>query len=136
MRRLITLGVLFSLVLGALAAHFVGGLSGPVALVFGAIVVVTGPTVIIPLLRQARLRRRPASYLKWEGIVNDPTGAILAVLAFEYFTHVGGTSVGEMLLRLGLGLAAAVALGGGTALFLGWAYRRGAVPEYLSYNFV
>jgi len=82
-RRLVTLGVLFVFVLGSAAAHFIGGLSWPVAMVFGAIATVTGPTVVIPLLRQAKLRRRPASYLKWEGIVNDPTGALLAVLAFQ-----------------------------------------------------
>lgn len=130
-RRLITLGVVFSLLLGALAAHYVGGLAWPVALVFGAIIVVTGPTVIIPLLRQARLKRRPASYLKWEGIVNDPTGAILAVLAFEYFVQAESGGLSHILLRLGLGLAVACALGGGVAWLLGWAYRRGAVPEYL-----
>ena len=78
--RLITLAVVLSLVFGSAAAHWIGGLSWPVAMIFGAIVVVTGPTVILPLLRQARLRKRPASYLKWEGIVNDPTGALLALV--------------------------------------------------------
>jgi NhaP-type Na+/H+ or K+/H+ antiporter len=81
-KRLATSGVAITCVLGSAAAHFVGGLSWPVAVLFGAIIVVTGPTVIMPMLRQARLKQRPASLLKWEGINNDPIGALLAVLVF------------------------------------------------------
>jgi len=129
--RLVTLGVLLSFPLGSLAAHYIGGLSWPVALVFGAIVIVTGPTVIIPLLRHARLRRQPASYLKWEGIVNDPIGALLAVVVFEYFVFVGEGALPQMLARAGLGLVFAALLGVGSGYLLGVVYRRGYVPEYL-----
>ena len=73
-RRLVYVGAPLGWILSTFAGHFIGGLSWPVALVFGAIMVVTGPTVIMPLLRQAKLNRRSASYLKWEGIVNDPIG--------------------------------------------------------------
>ena len=66
-RRLVTVGAVLGFVFAALAARYVAGLPWPVALVLGAILVVTGPTVIVPLLRQARLARRPASFLKWEG---------------------------------------------------------------------
>ena len=59
-RRLVSLGLVLSFAAGSFAAHFVGGLSWPSATVFGAIIVVTGPTVIMPLLRQARLRPPPA----------------------------------------------------------------------------
>ena len=59
--------------------------------------VVTGPTVIMPLLRQAKLNRRSASYLKWEGIVNDPIGALLAVLVFQFFVFAGeGSGVSQV----------------------------------------
>ena len=129
--RLITIAVALSLILGSSAAHFIGGLSWPVAVVFGAIIVVTGPTVILPLLRQARLKKRPASYLKWEGIVNDPTGALLAVVAFEYFVAAGQASIGHSLLELIIGLTAALALGGAGGWLLGMAYHAGKVPEYL-----
>ena len=129
--RLITVAVVLSLAFGSVAAHWIGGLSWPVAVIFGAIVVVTGPTVILPLLRQARLRRRPASYLKWEGIVNDPTGALLAVAAFEYFVSSGQASIGHSLLALVLGLAVAGTLGGAGGWLLGRAYLAGGVPEYL-----
>jgi NhaP-type Na+/H+ or K+/H+ antiporter len=129
--RLITLAVVLSLLFGSAAAHWIGGLSWPVAVIFGAIVVVTGPTVILPLLRQARLRKRPASYLKWEGIVNDPTGALLAVAAFEYFVSSGQASLGHSLLVLVLGLTVAGGLGGIGGWLLGRAYLAGLVPEYL-----
>ena len=89
-RRLVVLGLPFSFLMGTLAAVQIGGLSWPSALLFGAIIVVTGPTVILPLLRQARLKARPSALLKWEGIVNDPLGALLAVAVFEYFTVAHG----------------------------------------------
>jgi NhaP-type Na+/H+ or K+/H+ antiporter len=128
--RLISLSMILSLLFGAAAAHWIGGLSWPVAVVFGAIIVVTGPTVILPLLRQSRLRRRPASFLKWEGIVNDPAGALLAVVAFEYFVSAA-TSVGESLAHLFLGVLVALALGAGGGWLLGRAYLAGLAPEYL-----
>jgi NhaP-type Na+/H+ or K+/H+ antiporter len=129
--RLISVSMVLSLVLGVSAAHWIGGLSWPVAVVFGAIVVVTGPTVILPLLRQARLLRRPASYLKWEGILNDPAGALLAVVAFEYFVSAEHASVRDSLAHLVLGLGVAFSLGAAGGLLLGRAYLAGAVPEYL-----
>ena len=143
-RRLVTVGAVLGFVFAALAARYVAGLPWPVALVLGAILVVTGPTVIVPLLRQARLARRPASFLKWEGIINDPTGAILAVLLFELFTRTGlglpqaeGGLAGqtgllrEVLLSLGLALVVAVALGLGVGWALRLAFRRGWVPSFL-----
>lgn len=117
-KRLCSTGVLVSWALGTAAAVSVGGLSLPVSLVFGAILVVTGPTVILPLLRNARLERRAASLLKWEGIVNDPTGALLAVLVYEYFTMdvgAGDGRVGEVLGSLLAALAVGTGLGVGAA---------------------
>ncbi len=130
-KRLVSLGAIFSFFLGALAAHGIGNLSWPVSWVFAAIIVVTGPTVIIPMLRQARLNRRTAAYLKWEGIINDPTGALLAVLLFQYFV-LSETAAGDWVLTglvltlLGAGLAGAAA-----AWLLVRAYHTGAVPEFL-----
>jgi NhaP-type Na+/H+ or K+/H+ antiporter len=129
--RLITLTLLLSWLLGAGAAYWIAGLSWPVAVVLGAIMVITGPTVILPLLRQARLRRRPAAYLKWEGIANDPAGAVLSVVAFEYFVGAGRSSVSESLIHLLLGLAAAGVVGIGAGWLLGRAFQAGKVPEYL-----
>ena len=83
--RLVTWNVIFTFALGAIGAHYLVGLSIPVALIFGAIIIVTGPTVIVPLLKQANLNRRPTALLRWEGIINDPVGALLVVLIYGYY---------------------------------------------------
>jgi NhaP-type Na+/H+ or K+/H+ antiporter len=131
-KRLVTVGVLLAWVFGTLAAHYVAGLSWPVSLVLGAILVVTGPTVVIPMLRQARLARRPASLLKWEGIINDPLGALLAVLVFEFFAHGGsGASAAGVISGVAWAAAASAALGAGGGYAAGLAFARGYVPEFL-----
>ncbi|MBN1665290.1 MAG: cation:proton antiporter [Deltaproteobacteria bacterium] len=88
---LITVGALLSWVVGAVAAHYLLGFEWPIAALFGSILIVTGPTVIGPILRHLRLRGKVAALLKWEGIVIDPMGAILAVLVFAI---VGKTNYG------------------------------------------
>ncbi len=129
--RLVTIGVVLSFMLGSVAAHYIGGLSWAVAVIFGAIIVVTGPTVIIPLLRQSRLRRRPASFLKWEGIVTDPTGALLTVVLFGYLSANGKDDIERLAAEVGFGLTFAALLGIGVGYMLGQLFRRGFVPEYL-----
>jgi len=131
-KRMVSIGLLLTWFLGSVSAHYVAGLSWPVALVLGAIIVVTGPTVVMPLLKQAKLRRRPAALLKWEGIINDPIGALLAVLVFEYFVsgHSQGFTV-NVLLTLTLVLVFTTLLGGISGYALAWAFRKGYVPEHL-----
>lgn len=80
--KLCTLGVLYSWALTAVAVHFVMGYHWLVSALLGAILVVTGPTVVAPLLSLIKPRRKMASIVKWEGIVVDPIGAVLAVLVF------------------------------------------------------
>ncbi len=84
--RLVGIGGLLSWVLITMAACYIMGLSLPVSILFGGILVVTGPTVIVPLLRQAKLNTRVSSVLKWEGIVIDPIGAMFAVITYTYLT--------------------------------------------------
>ncbi|QZH74115.1 MAG: sodium:proton antiporter [Erythrobacter sp.] len=130
--RLATVGVLVGWFLGALAAHEIAGLVLPVAVLFGGILVVTGPTVVIPLLRQSSIQARPASILKWEAIVNDPTGALCAVIAYEYFRlSADGASVIEVVPPLIISAALAGLLGYVAAVIIAWAFPRGTVPEYL-----
>ncbi len=83
LRNLVTVGALVTWVITTLAAHFLAGLSWEMSILLGAILVVTGPTVIGPLLRHIGSVGRVGSLLKWEGIVIDPIGATLAVLVFE-----------------------------------------------------
>jgi NhaP-type Na+/H+ or K+/H+ antiporter len=130
-RRLTTVAVALSLGLTAWAAHNIVGMAWAVALVFGAVTVVTGPTVILPLLRQARLKRRPASFLKWEGIVNDPTGAVLVVVMFDYTVGASAGHAGETAAHLAAGAGVALVLGVGCGWLLGRAFLAGWVPEYL-----
>lgn len=128
--RLTILGPPLAWIFGTLAAHLLAGLSWPVSWVLGAILVVTGPTVILPLLRQARLNKDSASLLKWEGIVNDPVGVLLAVLTFQYFT-LAGSGWTQALMGVGAAIGVAALLGGLGGWLTGWLYRRGAVPAYL-----
>ncbi|MBC5636422.1 sodium:proton antiporter [Ornithinibacillus sp. BX22] len=81
--RIVTFGTTLAWIGGSLAAHFIAGLSLEISFIIGGLFVVTGPTVIIPLLRQAKLTSRVSSVLKWEGIIVDPIGPLLALFAYE-----------------------------------------------------
>ncbi len=131
-QRLVYLGAPLGWAAATLCAHYIGGLDWAVSLVFGAIMVVTGPTVIMPLLRQSALNRRTASYLKWEGIVNDPIGALLAVLVFQFLVFRGeGPGWTEVLQGVGLAITSGLVFGGLGGWLTGRAFRAGLVPEYL-----
>jgi NhaP-type Na+/H+ or K+/H+ antiporter len=122
-------------VLGTFAAHFIGDMLWGPSAVFGAILVVTGPTVILPLLRHARLERRSASFLKWEALVNDPVGAVLTAIVIEILVGLphrsGEEAAADLALHLAEGAAAATVLGVGSAFLGAWAFRRDLVPETL-----
>jgi NhaP-type Na+/H+ or K+/H+ antiporter len=90
LRLLITLGALVTWIIATLAAVFILKMDVLLSILLGAILVVTGPTVVIPLLRQIRPSRRVSSILKWEGILIDPIGATLAVLVVEAILDSGG----------------------------------------------
>lgn len=87
--KLITIGIVITWALSALAAYYFLEMNTELSVLFGAILIVTGPTVIIPLLRQVRPTETAGSVLKWEGIVNDPIGAMMAVLVFEIIVSGG-----------------------------------------------
>jgi NhaP-type Na+/H+ or K+/H+ antiporter len=100
--RICTLGVLIAFALGTVAAHWIFGWDWRVASLVGAILVVTGPTVIGPLLRVIKPTRKIAAILKWEGIVVDPIGAILAVIVFQVALSGGiGAASDAIFLALG-----------------------------------
>ncbi|WP_112182254.1 MULTISPECIES: sodium:proton antiporter [Paraliobacillus] len=130
--RIVTWGALISWVLGSLAAHYVAGLSWTISFVIGAIFIVTGPTVILPLLRQSKLKPRPAKILKWEGIIVDPFGALLAVFAFEIIVFLTAETADiTALLIFILASIFAVVLGIGFGKLIGWLFEAGHMPEYL-----
>jgi NhaP-type Na+/H+ or K+/H+ antiporter len=130
--RLMLIGIPVGWGLGTLACYYIAGLVWPVATLFAGILVVTGPTVVIPLLRQSNVAARPRTILKWEAIVNDPIGALCAVVTYECLRRTGeGATV---IAVVGSLLAAAVVaglMGYLAALAIAWAFPRGHVPEYL-----
>ncbi|WP_433911108.1 cation:proton antiporter [Sphingomonas yabuuchiae] len=130
--RLMAIGIPLGWVLGALACYYVAGLVWPVAILFAGILVVTGPTVVIPLLRQSNIAARPRAILKWEAIVNDPFGALCAVITYEYLRRVdeGGTLLSVVIALLGAAVVSGL-IGYGMARAIAWAFPRGHVPEYL-----
>ncbi|WP_338548229.1 cation:proton antiporter [Roseovarius phycicola] len=131
-KRLVVVGAPLGWIGSALALHYVGGLSWESAAVFGGIMIVTGPTVIAPLLRQARLNRRPAQLMQWEAIVNDPIGALAAVLAFEVVVVTAAAgSLGHAAWEIIRGITIACAVGYGAGWGLSEAFRRAYVPEYM-----
>jgi NhaP-type Na+/H+ or K+/H+ antiporter len=132
-KRLVLIGAPLGWLMSTLTLVYAAGLSWEAATVFGGIMIVTGPTVIAPLLRQARLARRPAQLLQWEAIVNDPIGALAAVLAFEVVLVLhSGLGVTEAVLDLAIGIGFAAALGAAAGYFgIARAFRRGLVPEYM-----
>lgn len=99
---LLTVGVLITWVIGAVSAYFIIGLNLPISILLGAVLVVTGPTVIGPLLRHIRPTGKVADILKWEGIVIDPIGALLALLVFEAIL-VGGFEEASIVVLVSLG---------------------------------
>lgn len=130
--RLMMIGIPLGWVLGALACYYVAGLVWPVAILFAGILVVTGPTVVIPLLRQSNIAARPRAILKWEAIVNDPFGALCAVITYEYLRRVdqGGTLFSVVVALLGAAVVSGL-IGYAMARAIAWAFPRGHVPEYL-----
>ena len=130
--RLVLIGVPVGWVLGTLACYYVAGLVWPVAVLFAGILVVTGPTVVLPLLRQSSVAARPRAIIKWEAIVNDPIGALCAVVTYEVLRQAGsGATIWQSALSLVVAALVAGLMGYGVARALGWALPRGHVPEYL-----
>lgn len=83
--RIITIGAIIAWILGAVTLHYIIGFSLSISLVLGGLFLITGPTVIQPLLKQAKVKKRVDSILRWESIILDPIGPMLALGAFYIF---------------------------------------------------
>ena len=130
-RNLVTIGAAVTVAGATVLAHVVVGFPWPLALLFGAIVSVTGPTVINPILDRVRVTRRVDTLLRGEGILVDPLGAILAVGVLELLLTSEAsiwTGLGEFLFRMLVGVGMGLA-GGWT---LGRVLRPGRIPRDLS----
>jgi NhaP-type Na+/H+ or K+/H+ antiporter len=131
-RNLLTAGVLITWVAATLAAWRFLGWDLQLAALFGAIVTVSGPTVILPLLRSIRPTSALSNILRWEGILVDPLGAVLAVLVFNFIiiTQTALTT-SQLYVGLGMTLASGVVLGVLAGHAFGVVLRRHWLPDYL-----
>ena len=130
--RLISIGSIATCVIAASGARYILGFEWPIAVLAGAILIVTGPTVVSPLLRQIRPQGRAGTILKWEGILIDPVGAVLAVLVFEVIRLGGVDSVPSYLL-LGIvqSLLVGIVFGLAGAGLLVALLKRYLIPDHL-----
>ncbi|MGB0892321.1 MAG: cation:proton antiporter [Flavobacteriaceae bacterium] len=130
--KLITLGSAVTFVGAGLVAHYLIGLSWEISLLFSALIIVTGPTVISPILRNIPLKKDVAAVLKWEGILIDPIGALVAVLVFEFISVGGGSGFTKTaLLEFGKILLFGTTFGFTFAHALIFVINKKLVPHYL-----
>lgn len=129
-RNLCTFGTLISWLVVAPATYYFVGVSWELAFLFSAIVTVTGPTVVIPMIRAVRPSKNVAQILKWEGIIIDPIGAILAVLVFEFIV-ASQDAVTHTLFVFGKTILMGSGIGALSGFLLGIVLQRGLIPNYL-----
>ncbi|MEM9835501.1 MAG: sodium:proton antiporter [Bacteroidota bacterium] len=136
--RLISVGSLVTFVGAGLAAHWIMGLSWSISLLFAGLIIVTGPTVIAPILQNVPINRNVAAVLKWEGILIDPIGALVAVLVFEFIrsAETGMAYTSQAFLTF----LEIVLVGGTLGVLAGYALyqiiKRNLVPHYLLNVFI
>tara|TARA_R110000868_G_scaffold241497_3_gene496819 strand:- start:574033 stop:575919 length:1887 start_codon:yes stop_codon:yes gene_type:complete len=129
---MVTVGAFVTWMVALLSAKWILGLSTPIATLLGAVLIVTGPTVIGPMLAHIRPSGASGLILKWEGIVIDPIGVAVAVLVFEAIVAQPGTHSLDVTINAILTtLAAGILLGVASALLLKEVLNRYLVPDYL-----
>ncbi len=130
-RNLLTVGASITWFGSALAGHYIMGLPWNLALLFGALIIVTGPTVITPLLRNVRPTENITFILKWEGILIDPIGALVAVLVFDVIVAGAGATLDHTVRQLIQMVLAGLAMGLAGGMLLYVLLRRYLIPDYL-----
>ncbi len=128
---LVSVGMLITWAVGSVASYFIFDLSLAVAALLGAVLVVSGPTVVGPILKMARPSRTTGKILEWEGTMLDPIGATLGIVVL---TAITTTSEHPLLGAIGLTLATAlvgIAIGVACAVLLVLAIRYFAMPDDL-----
>lgn len=131
-RRLLTLGVLITWITVAVATRLIFDLPWGLCILFGALMIVTGPTVVTPLLRAVRPTPRIYQILKWEGIVIDPLGALLVVVVYEFIvSQTEAQAFSQSILLFVEVVLIGTGLGALTGYCLGQILRRRLLPEYL-----
>jgi NhaP-type Na+/H+ or K+/H+ antiporter len=130
--KLISLGAAITFIGAGVAAHYIYGLDWRISFLFAGLIIVTGPTVITPILRNIPLKKDVSAVLKWEGILIDPIGALVAVLVFEFISVEGDSGfTKQALLEFGKIVVVGFAFGisGGYALYI--SIKKKLIPHYL-----
>ena len=132
-RNLLIFGPILTLIGGGIASHYLLGLDYRLAFLFGALIIVSGPTVVIPILRNVRPNEQINNILKWEGILIDPLGALMAVLVYEFIqsAQIENAETVEVLKGFFITVASGMFVGALAALFLRWILQRNRIPGYL-----
>jgi NhaP-type Na+/H+ or K+/H+ antiporter len=130
--KLITVGSIVTFFCAGIAAHFLFGLSWQISFLFSALIIVTGPTVITPILRNIPLKKDVSAVLRWEGILIDPLGALVAVLVFEFISVGEGQSYTmTAFIEFGKILLFGLAFGFTFAHALMFSIKKKFIPHYL-----
>lgn len=129
--KLITLGSAITFFGAGIIAHFIFELGWELSFLFSALIIVTGPTVITPILRNIPLKKDVSAVLKWEGILIDPIGALVAVLVFEFISVGGGGFTKTALVEFGKILLFGTTFGFTFAHALAFAINKKLIPHYL-----
>ena len=130
--KLITLGSAITFFGSGVLAHYIFNLGWDLSFLFAGLIIVTGPTVITPILRNIPLKKDISTVLKWEGILIDPIGALVAVLVFEFISVGGGSGFTKTaLLEFGKILLFGTTFGFTFAHALAYAVNKKLIPHYL-----
>lgn len=130
--KLITVAVVVTFIGSGIAARFIFDLSWQISFLFAALIIVTGPTVITPILRNIPLKKDVSAILKWEGILIDPIGALVAVLVFEFISAGKGREFTETaLLEFGKIVLFGFTFGFTFAHALAFGIKKNIIPHYL-----
>ncbi|MEO0505314.1 MAG: sodium:proton antiporter [Bacteroidota bacterium] len=130
--KLITLGTVVTFFGAGVAAHYIFELSWQISFLFSGLIIVTGPTVIAPILRNIPLKKDVSTVLKWEGILIDPIGALVAVLVFEFISVGEGQAFTKTaLIEFGKILLFGTTFGFTFAHALAFAIKKDFIPHYL-----
>ncbi|MEX0966914.1 MAG: sodium:proton antiporter [Bacteroidia bacterium] len=132
-RNLLTIGAAITWIGGSLAAYYLLGMHWKISLLFGALIIVTGPTVIAPILRNIRPTKNINTVLKWEGILIDPIGALVAVLVYEFirFSKPGDEYTLVFFTNFFLTILVGAIIGTVSALALYFMIRKRLLPGFL-----
>ncbi|MCF1190387.1 cation:proton antiporter [Mangrovimonas sp. AS39] len=130
--KLITVGAFITFIGSGITAHYLFGLDWRLAFLFAALIIVTGPTVITPILRNIPLKKDVSTVLKWEGILIDPLGALAAVLVFEFISVEGDSGFTKTaLIEFFKIILFGVTFGFTFAHALAFAINKKLIPHYL-----